>query len=240
MKNTKTLSLYEMEKIVNETKDKMKELGYIYVLTNPCFKEYVKIGYSKDPVARVNKINQAETVPFSYRIVCTLATERTAADLVLHKLIDQLAPNARCSEIVNGKERKKEFYEMSPEDACSILCSIAQISGYEDRLKIYEPNEYQKQESRDADATTRRHRRANFNFTECHIPMGAKINFLNDSSVDLTVASGRQVQYNGKLYYLSNVAKELVPEYSGTPGISMFTYKGKSLYDYYNEYQSES
>ena len=39
--------------------------GVIYILTNPSFPEYVKIGYAKDLEKRMNQLNRSETIPFT-------------------------------------------------------------------------------------------------------------------------------------------------------------------------------
>lgn len=52
----------------------------------------------------------------------------------LHQMIDKLNPNLRSIEEVDGKTRKREFYNMSPADAYPILETIAQINGLEDHL----------------------------------------------------------------------------------------------------------
>ena len=39
--------------------------GVIYILTNPSFPEYVKIGYADDVRERVNQLNRSECTPFA-------------------------------------------------------------------------------------------------------------------------------------------------------------------------------
>lgn len=56
-------------------------------------------------------------------------------DIELHRLIDKLNPDLRAIETFDGKERVKEFYAMSAEDAYGLLECIAKISGTEDRLQ---------------------------------------------------------------------------------------------------------
>ena len=47
----------------------MKEkCGVIYILTNPSFPEYIKIGYADDVELRVKQLNNSEAVPFSFHI----------------------------------------------------------------------------------------------------------------------------------------------------------------------------
>ena len=41
--------------------------GVIYILTNPSFPEYVKIGFAKDLEKRMSQLNRSETIPFAFR-----------------------------------------------------------------------------------------------------------------------------------------------------------------------------
>ena len=45
--------------------------GVIYILTNPSFKEYVKIGYADDVEKRLKQLNSTECTPFAFRIYAT-------------------------------------------------------------------------------------------------------------------------------------------------------------------------
>lgn len=55
-------------------------VGSIYILTNPSFPDYVKIGYSKNVEERINKLNNSEAVPFGFRLYATY-------DVKLNRLI---------------------------------------------------------------------------------------------------------------------------------------------------------
>ena len=43
----------------------MSKKGVIYILTNPSFPEYVKIGYATDIEKRLKTLNRSETIPFA-------------------------------------------------------------------------------------------------------------------------------------------------------------------------------
>lgn len=113
--------------------------GVIYILQNPAFKEYVKIGYAHDIEKRLRQLNRSETIPFAFRVYAIYEVKSALTDMELHKLIDNLNPDLRTIETFDGKKRVKEFYAMSPEDAYSILESIAKISGTIDCLKRLTP-----------------------------------------------------------------------------------------------------
>ena len=42
-------------------------MGYIYIMTNPSFKEFVKIGYAADVKQRLDELNRSSAVPFAFR-----------------------------------------------------------------------------------------------------------------------------------------------------------------------------
>ena len=44
----------------------MADKGYVYILTNPSFPEYVKIGSAKDVEERVRELNRSECTPFAF------------------------------------------------------------------------------------------------------------------------------------------------------------------------------
>lgn len=114
--------------------------GVIYVLTNPSFPDYVKIGYADDIDRRLKELNRSECIPFAFRVYATYEVTTRLKDLKLHNLIDNLNPNLRSIETFNGQKRVREFYAMSPEDAYRILEAIAEINGSPEKLKLVEPS----------------------------------------------------------------------------------------------------
>ena len=115
--------------------------GVIYILTNPSFPDYVKIGYADDIEKRLQQLNRSECIPFAFRVYATYEVTSRLSDLKIHSIIDKLNPNLRSIDNFNGQKRVREFYAMSPEDAYSILEAIAEIHGCTDKLKLIPPNE---------------------------------------------------------------------------------------------------
>ena len=91
--------------------------GFIYILKNPSFPDYIKIGYATDVKARLGQLNRSECIPFAFRVYATYEVESELSDKMLHEIIDTLNPDLRSVETFNGKQRKREFYAMSAEDA---------------------------------------------------------------------------------------------------------------------------
>ena len=119
----------------------MEKNGVIYVLTNPSFPAYVKIGYADDIERRLKELNRSECIPFAFRVYATYEVDCRLSDVKIHSIIDRLNPNLRSIETFNGKKRVREFYAMSAEDAYSILEAIAEIHGRLDKLKLVDMSE---------------------------------------------------------------------------------------------------
>ena len=113
--------------------------GVIYVLTNPSFPEYVKIGYADNLERRLKQFNNSACLPFAFRVYCIYEVEGRLRDKDVHNLIDKLNPDLRAIETFDGKPRVREFYNISAEDAFEILHSIASISGTTSKLKKMSP-----------------------------------------------------------------------------------------------------
>ena len=70
----------------------MDNKGVIYILTNPSFPDYVKIGYADDVESRVKQLNRSECTPFGFRIYATYEVPKRLTDMKLHNIIDRLNP----------------------------------------------------------------------------------------------------------------------------------------------------
>lgn len=212
-------------------------MGYIYILTNPSFSEYVKIGYADDVKERLKQLNRSECIPFAFRVYATYEVESRLSDVKIHSIIDTLNPNLRSIDNFNGKERKREFYAMSAEDAYSILEAIAEINNRKDKLKKIAPTkdeENDEQIANDVEEETK-DRLTPFNFDLVNIKPGEKITFTNTASnnngVECRVINSKQVEYKGKKYSLSALAAKLSNSKYSVAGPRYFKYKGEWLND---------
>ena len=210
--------------------------GVIYILTNPSFPEYVKIGYADDIEKRLSQLNRSECIPFAFRVYATYEVNSRLSDLKIHSIIDKLNPNLRSIDNFNGQKRIREFYAMPPEDAYAILEAIAEIHGCADKLKLAKPSE----DELVAEETAReiveesKDRAAPFRFSMCNIPMGSEIEFFcrgNENTGKIcTVVDDRHVSYEGRVLSLSALASELTGK-TPVQGPSYFKYNGEWLND---------
>lgn len=125
--------------------------GVVYILTNPSFPEYVKIGYADDVRERVNQLNRSECTPFAFRVYATYEVNARLTDMKIHNIINKLNPNLRSIDNVEGKKRVREFYAMSPEDAYEILEAIAEINSLQANLKLWEQTSKEQSEEDQAE-----------------------------------------------------------------------------------------
>lgn len=213
----------------------MEKAGVIYILTNPSFPEYVKIGYANDIDKRLQQLNRSECIPFAFRVYATYEVNSRLSDLKIHSIIDKLNPNLRSIENFNGKQRVREFYAMSPEDAYSILEAIAEIHGCADKLKRIAMDEAQKKAEETAQEIEEEHkeRLSPFTFSKCNIHAGEYISWGDDPDLKLKVLDDKTVEYKGKPFSLSGLAALLLGKSSsaGVAGPRYFKYKGEWLND---------
>ena len=211
----------------------MKDTGCIYILTNPSFPNYVKIGYAANLERRLKQLNRSETIPFAFRAYAIYEVDKPLTDKELHKLIDRLNPDLRTIDNFDGKERVKEFFLMSPEDAYAILECIAKISGTIDRLKKVKPEGHEIEDVPlivDNTFPTPILCRP-FRFGACGIPAGAELVYVDDPAVKVTVVDDRHIQYGDETTSLSALAQRLKGFDHPVQGTLWFMYQGEVLAD---------
>ena len=202
--------------------------GYIYIMTNPCLHDMVKIGYATDVEERRKQLSTT-ALPTDYEIYATYETPGKLEDKKLHKLIDNLNPDLRVS-------KNREFFIMAPDDAYSLLEAIATISGTRDKLKKANEEETLAEQDMLTDGADRRRPRPAINFAKCNIPVGSELVYIEDPSVKVIVVSERKVQYNDEITSLSAIAQKL-KGWKAIAGPHFFTYQGKKICDIAEETQ---
>ena len=203
----------------------MKEAGYVYILTNPSFKEdWVKIGKSSRPVDIRSKELDNTAVPLPFEIYATLKTVKySEAEKLIHHYIERFT-KLRIRD-------NREFFNVAPQLALDIFRDIAstiddaEVILYEDSKPIIgdEHKESQKREVK----------RARFKFSMCDIKIGELITFI-PTGIQVKVASDDSIEYQGRIYKLSPFVGTFMPEEqrntSGAyQGAKYFSYNGKVL-----------
>lgn len=183
--------------------------GVIYILKNPSFPDYIKIGYADNIENRLQQLNNSECTPFAFRVFATYEVDSRLSDLKIHAIIDKLNPDLRSIDNFNGKKRVREFYAMSAEDAYSILEAIAEIHNYNDRLKKWDlnANEIKAEEIAEQVQLEKKAKHSIWTFDDWQIPNGAEIEYIKDSTIKCTVFNRRKLEFNGETFYMTPLAR---------------------------------
>lgn len=219
----------------------MENKGVIYILTNPSFPEYVKIGYADDINKRLKQLNRSECIPFAFRVYATYEVSDRLSDKQIHNIIDSLNPNLRSIETFEGKKRVREFYAMSKEDAYKLLEGIAKINGLTKNLKLHTPTISEVEDSEIANELKAEstERRSPFSFFACGIKKGEKIVYKYDEAIVCTVIGDRTISYNGETTSVSALAQRLHGFDHPVQGTLHFTYNGEVLADLRTRLETE-
>ena len=206
-----------------------KEPGYVYILTNPSFREdWVKIGKSSRPVDIRSKELDNTAVPLPFEIYATLKTEKyDIVEKKIHKAIDRLT-DLRIRQ-------NREFFNIKPELALEILKDEAMllddavITLYENNQPVA-PKAEAPQYVSEKPASSHRPR---FKFSMVGIPIGAELTFI-PTGQKVKVASDDQIEYEGRIFKLSPFVGTFMPadkrNSSGAyQGAKYFMYKGEVL-----------
>ena len=205
-----------------------KNHGYVYVLTNPSFRDdWVKIGKSKRlPEVRGKELYNT-AVPLPYEVYATLYTSKyNEAEKMIHRMIEQL------SDLRINKSRV--FFNIAPEAAYEILVDIKELLGDDAVLELQGDNvEILKTDLHQ----TKRRVSQRFDFYSRGIKDGDVIEFIDDPSIKAVVQGERTVIFENEIWYLSPLVRELytrkgtVSSSGSYQGPAYFIYNGKKLTD---------
>lgn len=215
----------------------MNTKGVIYILKNPSFPDYIKIGYADNIEQRLLQLNNSECTPFAFRVYATYEVDSRLSDLKIHAIIDKLNPNLRSIDNYNGKRRVREFYAMPAEDAYSILEAIAEIHNCTHRLKKWGLSQEEIKAEKIAEEVNleRQARGVNFTFESCQIPIGSVLECIDNPNIVCTVVDNRRIEYNGETMYITPFVKLISGKDYITKGpkylVEHFKYNGELLRD---------
>ena len=207
--------------------------GYVYILTNPSFKEdWVKIGKSSRPVDVRSKELDNTAVPLPFEIFATLKTVKyNEVEKLVHKTIDRLT-DLRIRQ-------NREFFNVNPYVALDILKDIATTLD-DAEIEIICPEAKEIEATGDvAKSLEHRKQRPNFRFSMVDIQVGETITFIPTGQI-VKVASDNTIEFEGRIYKLSNFAATFMPDEKRNAadayqGPKYFSHNGKVLSDLRDE-----
>lgn len=206
----------------------MNNTGVIYILTNPSFPQYVKIGYANDLKFRLKSLNRSECIPFAFRVYAYYKVPKRLTDLEIHKIIDTINPNLRAIETIDGKERKREFYELSANDAYEILLGIAKINGMESNITLVEPTSKEIKEEEEAEeGRTKRVMtqlpRMDWLIEQGIVNIGDEVYIINHPDEVAVIKNAESVEYKGELMSFNQFGCKI----TGWKAIQIYAYMKK-------------
>lgn len=216
------------------------EPGYVYILTNPSFREdWVKIGKSSRPVDVRSKELDNTAVPLPFEIYATLRTVKySKVEKQIHKQIDRLT-DLRIRQ-------NREFFNIPPSVALDIMRDIADLLD-DAELSVYVDGKPVVSNSKDEDKmieaeTKEKQRKAQKPPFKFHM-IGLKVDdyiVFDPLGISVRIASYDKIEYEGRLYSLSAFTANFLPEEkqntSGAyQGPKYFSFGGKTLFDLRNE-----
>lgn len=210
-----------------------KEPGYVYILTNPSFREdWVKIGKSSRPVDVRSKELDNTAVPLPFEIFATMKTTKYAEiERIIHKQIDRLT-DLRIRQ-------KREFFNVHPAQALDILMDLALAVEDAIIMKYQDGKPYQVyptvETPRAKKAEDKKEQRKPFDFSMVDLNVGDEVIF-DALKLPVKVAGKNKVEYEGRLWSLSAFCGTYLPEdmhnkSEAYQGPKYFSYQGKTLWE---------
>ncbi len=207
-----------------------KEPGYVYILTNPSFREdWVKIGKTTNMEKRLKTLNTT-ALPLPFKVYATIKTSKyEELEKIIHKQIDRLT-DLRINQ-------SREFFNVHPAQALDIFLDQATalddaiVTKYENGKprQIYPVLEKSKEEKE------KKPQRPPFDFSMVGLNVGDKVIF-DALNLEVKVAGKNKVEYEGRLWSLSAFCGTYLPENmhnasEAYQGPKYFSYQGKTLWE---------
>lgn len=218
--------------------------GYVYILTNPSFREdWVKIGKSSRPVDVRSKELDNTAVPLPFDIYATLHTSKyDKVEKQIHKQIDRLT-DLRIRQ-------NREFFNVAPDIALDImrdfadLLDDAELAVYVDGKPVISNSKAEDKKIKEEETKKKRTQKPAFKFHMVGLKVGDTVVF-DELNLPVTVATDDKIEYEGRLYSLSAFTGTFLPEEkqntSGAyQGPKFFSYNGKTLSDLRHEFESKN
>ena len=200
------------------------KVGYIYILKNPSFPDYIKIGYADDVYSRLKQLNDKSAVPFAFRLYAYYKVDHRLEDKAVHDIIDKLNPSLRAKDTIDGKVRKREFFQMTAEDAYDLLHNIAKIHGDENNLILVEPTSEELKD--EEDATTKGKTslpKMDWLIDQGIINIGDEVYLINHPEEIATIEDGKNVKYKDQVMSFNQFGCEL----TGWKAIQIYAFMKK-------------
>lgn len=167
-------------------------MAIVYVLSNPAFDRYVKVGRTIDLEQRLRQLDNT-SVPLPFR--CEFAVE-VADEVEAERLVHQAFADVRVRS-------SREFFEIEPQRVIAAL----KLTGGKDVT----PKEDVAEDAEGIEALERTvAKRRSYSFDDAHVTVGDVLVYTRDESVTATVVADKKIEFEGEVTSLSRAALTLL------------------------------
>ena len=167
-------------------------MAIVYVLSNPAFDRYVKVGRTSDLEQRLRQlVNTSVPLPFRCEFAIEVDDEVEAERLVHQAFADVRVRSSR------------EFFEIEPQRVIAAL----KLTGGKDVT----PKEDVAEDAEGIEALERTvAKRRSYSFDDAHVSIGDVLVYTRDESVTATVVADKKIEFEGEVISLSRAALTLL------------------------------
>ena len=189
----------------------------VYILTNPAFPDYIKIGRTSNLKQRLITLDNT-SLPLPYECYYAMQVDNASkVEKLLHQSFDKYRVR-----------KNREFFELLPENAKSAL-QLANGKEVTPDHDIVETPDDQRALNK------ARSQRERFKFSLLNIDPGTLLTFAKDVEITCEVINDRKVRFRGEETSLSAsaliVINEMGFDWTKISGPAYWKYNGVSLYD---------
>ncbi len=167
-------------------------MGIVYVLSNPAFDNYVKVGRTVDLEQRLKQLDNT-SVPLPFRCVFAIEVDDEVA---VERLVHQAFADVRV-------RTTREFFEI---DAQRVISALKLTNG-----KDVTPKEDIAEDEESIEALERTvAKRKSYSFSDAHVNVGDVLTYSKDDAVTATVVADKKVEFEGEIVSLSKAALTLL------------------------------
>ena len=167
-------------------------MAIVYVLSNPAFDRYVKVGRTSDLEQRLRQLDNT-SVPLPFR--CEFAIE-VDDEVEAERLVHQAFADVRVRS-------SREFFEIEPQRVIAAL----KLTGGKDVT----PKEDVAEDAEGIEALERTvAKRRSYSFDDAHVSVGDVLVYTRDESVTATVVADKKIEFEGEVTSLSRAALTLL------------------------------
>jgi len=191
----------------------------VYVLTNPCFPDLIKIGLTSDLKRRVRELSASTSIPLPFQ--CYYACE------VSDSAIAEKSPHFAFDD--HRVSPRREFFRLDPEKVVAILrlVQLREVTMDDDEFSNHEEDVAVEREVA---------RQSAFKFTYAQIPPGAEIFFTRYPQYTATVVDDRAINFEGQTTSLTAATKIILERERGlkdgsVAGPRYWSFEGEMIVD---------